>query len=840
MIDKIFNMNFIISLCCIFLFTLLSIMIFTVTYENYAFAATYNYAPSFTATGSNKLDVPDAPNLRLSSYTVATWFKTTSNFPDEGVMVNKGGLGSESAGLNQNYGIWFTPSERLQGGFETTGGSNKYVTSTRTYNDGQWHHGVVTFDNNNNIVRLFVDGVQIGSLSTTSNPDNTGNKPLRIAGNSQSLTEDFFIGQLDEVGVWNRALTNTEISNLMNTGQFPSSGLVYSNSFGTSTPEICNDNIDNDGDGKIDAEDLDCTSVPEICNNGLDDDRDGLKDVADEDCQATIGYHYAPSFTATGSNKLDVPDASNLRLSSFTVATWFKTTANFPDEGVMVNKGGLGSENAGLNQNYGIWFTPSETLQGGFETTGGSNKYVTSTRTYNDGQWHHGVVTFDNNNNIVRLFVDGVQIGSLSTTSNPDNTGNKPLRIAGNSQSLTEDFFIGQLDEVGVWNRALTNTEISNLMNDGFFATSGLASGLVFSNSFDNLPTPEICGDGIDNDGDILIDEGCPQPPPSLNFKFAYKFGTRGNGNGQFQDPHDVSFDSSGNVFVPDRVRSDIQKFTHEGVFLSKFGGPGSGPGQFNVPYSIAHDSNNNIYVSDRENNRIQKLTNDGVFITELKSINGKNFVMPEDLAFDFTNGDLYITDTGNNRIVKLDKNLNFILQWGSKGTGDGQFDHPHAIDVGPDRNVYVSSGFQPYIQKFDPNGKFIKKWGKEGSGDGEMLMFLEHLDVDSEGRVFLINNNIRPVVQVWDSEGNYLTKFGSEKEGSANGQLAEPEHVTVDNEGKPFVVDSGNFRIQVFTPEVVSTAELNPVKKTQPSSDMIPNDLISRLPSMVSPFNLQ
>ena len=91
------------------------------------------------------------------------------------------------------------------------------------------------------------------------------------------------------------------------------------------------------------------------------------------------------------------------------------------------------------------------------------------------------------------------------------------------------------------------------------------------------------------------------------------------------------------------------------------------------------------------------------------------------------------------------------------------------------------------------------------------MLMFLEHLDVDSEGRVFLINNNIRPVIQVWDSEGNYLTKFDSVKEGSSDGQLAEPEHVTVDNDGKPFVVDSGNFRIQVFTPEVVNTQQLLP-----------------------------
>ena len=131
-------------------------------------------------------------------------------------MVNKGGLGSESAGANQNYGLWFTSSDQLQGGFETTGGTNRYMTLPNDYIDGQWHHGVVTFDNTNNIVRLFVDGVQIATLSTTSNPDNTGTQPLRIRGNAQSLTEDFFIGQLDEVGVWNRALTNAEITNLKN------------------------------------------------------------------------------------------------------------------------------------------------------------------------------------------------------------------------------------------------------------------------------------------------------------------------------------------------------------------------------------------------------------------------------------------------------------------------------------------------------------------------------------------------------------------------------------------------------------------------------------------------
>ena len=39
------------------------------------------------------------------------------------------------------------------------------MTLPNDYIDGQWHHGVVTFDNTNNIVRLFVDGVQIATLS---------------------------------------------------------------------------------------------------------------------------------------------------------------------------------------------------------------------------------------------------------------------------------------------------------------------------------------------------------------------------------------------------------------------------------------------------------------------------------------------------------------------------------------------------------------------------------------------------------------------------------------------------------------------------------------------------
>lgn len=307
---------------------------------------------------------------------------------------------------------------------------------------------------------------------------------------------------------------------------------------------------------------------------------------------------------------------------------------------------------------------------------------------------------------------------------------------------------------------------------------------------------------------------------PGLKYTYSYKFGTKGNGNGQFQDPHDVSFDRAGNVFVNDRVRSDIQVFTHAGKFIKKFGGPGSGNGQFNVPYAIQHTPDfNYIYVADRENNRIQKLDANGNYISKITAAGGKNFNKPEDVIFDPVDKSMYICDTGNERIVKFDKNHKFLLQWGKKGSANGQFDHPHSSDVGLDRNVYISSGNQGYIQVFSPTGQFLRKFSKPGTHDGELLTFLEHLDIDIFGRLHIVNNNLRPIVSVFEcSTGKYLTKYGSpEHEGSANGQFREPEHVTTDATGKSFVVDAKNQRIQVFTPNMSASSYAKAISYRNP-----------------------
>ena len=65
------------------------------------------------------------------------------------------------------------------------------------------------------------------------------------------------------------------------------------------------------------------------------------------------------------------------------------------------------------------------------------------------------------------------------------------------------------------------------------------------------------------------------------NYTFVTKWGSVGNGDGQFYYPHGVAVDSSGNVYVADEKNHRIQKFDSNGTFLAKWGSKGTGDGHF-------------------------------------------------------------------------------------------------------------------------------------------------------------------------------------------------------------------------------------------------------------------
>lgn len=86
--------------------------------------------------------------------------------------------------------------------------------------------------------------------------------------------------------------------------------------------------------------------------------------------------------------------------------------------------------------------------------------------------------------------------------------------------------------------------------------------------------------------------------------------------DGLFRQPTDVTWDSSGNIYISDGyVNSRVAKFDRNGDWVKSWGTRGSAPGQFNLPHAIVADRNNNIYVGDRSNRRIQVFDADGTFL---------------------------------------------------------------------------------------------------------------------------------------------------------------------------------------------------------------------------------
>jgi DNA-binding beta-propeller fold protein YncE len=158
-----------------------------------------------------------------------------------------------------------------------------------------------------------------------------------------------------------------------------------------------------------------------------------------------------------------------------------------------------------------------------------------------------------------------------------------------------------------------------------------------------------------------------------------------------------------------------------------------------------------------------------------------------------------------------------FITKWGSKGTADGQFNLPHAIGFDSKGNVYVDELQRPGVQIFDKDGKFLRKWGTVGKADGQFSLPQEHLWIDSNDHVYLVDGADNPRIQIFDLNGRFLGKVGTgcllstgqgcvDPDGPGplalgDGQFSKPEHVTIDSEGNMYVVDRGNQRIQVFAP---------------------------------------
>ena len=228
--------------------------------------------------------------------------------------------------------------------------------------------------------------------------------------------------------------------------------------------------------------------------------------------------------------------------------------------------------------------------------------------------------------------------------------------------------------------------------------------------------------------------------------------GGRGSGEGQFDSPTAITVDRNGNVLVADTGNERLEKFSPTGSFISAT--PiSSAQGHSGAPNGIAVDRAGNIYVADARNHCVQKLAPDGALVVEWKGPE-PGIYGPRRIAIG-PDDSIYVVDQGRARIVKFGRDGQVLTVWGTKGTGDGQFDDPTSVSVDANASkVYVADPINRRIQVFSSNGQFLAKWVVPEWGQPHGF---EDVAIDSEaGRLYASSAHMNAVL-VFDSKGNRL-----------------------------------------------------------------------------------
>jgi DNA-binding beta-propeller fold protein YncE len=280
-----------------------------------------------------------------------------------------------------------------------------------------------------------------------------------------------------------------------------------------------------------------------------------------------------------------------------------------------------------------------------------------------------------------------------------------------------------------------------------------------------------------------------------------------------------------------------VVEYDRHGNVVNAWGEPAILP---NTIHGCFVDYQDNVWVAGNGDGIVQKYTRDGTLLLQIGTRGvcdsptgacgapGSNssttlLNQPADIAVDPTNGDIYIADGyGNHRVVVFDKNGGFLRQWGSAGTGPGEFGvggggHPHCVVLGKDGLVYACDRGQDRIQVFDKLGNLKKiihvipgtgtpgigtagsAWDVDFSTDKRQeVMF----NADGGNEVVWIFNRLAALAgAALDSMPGQGILAGFGRPGHQAGEFTFLHTVTVDSKGDLYIGETvGGRRIQKFT----------------------------------------
>jgi peptidylamidoglycolate lyase len=273
------------------------------------------------------------------------------------------------------------------------------------------------------------------------------------------------------------------------------------------------------------------------------------------------------------------------------------------------------------------------------------------------------------------------------------------------------------------------------------------------------------------------VDASWPQLPKGINF---------GECSG-------VDVDRTGNVWVFNRGHWPLIQFDRHGKMLQAWT-------QDTFPVRSAHGlrvgPDGNLWAVDVDGHVIFKLSAEGRILMVLgnrQTVAGNNeaqdaFNRPTNVAFR-ANGNFYVSDGYvNSRVVEFTPDGYFVRQWGKKGTGDGEFNLVHDVQVDTHGRVYVADRTNERIQVFDDAGRFLAKW--EGIGSPWGLYYSP-----KEEAIYMCDGKYDRILKL-NLEGQVLGVLSAY--GKAPGKLDYAHSIAVDpDDSSLYTAEIKTWRVQ-------------------------------------------
>jgi DNA-binding beta-propeller fold protein YncE len=257
----------------------------------------------------------------------------------------------------------------------------------------------------------------------------------------------------------------------------------------------------------------------------------------------------------------------------------------------------------------------------------------------------------------------------------------------------------------------------------------------------------------------------------------------------------------------------------------------------FNKPYGVAVDKEGKIYVTDIGR----------VFVIDLKKKEYEFIGMdptPGRLANPIgiamaSDGRLFVADTAADRVFVYMKGK-YVAAIGKTG----EFEGVSGIALDEKRGlIYVVDTRKHVVNVYAlEDYSKIRTIGKRGTERGE-FNFPTNVAVDAEGRAYVVDTmNFR--VQVFDHDGTYLRSIGTM--GDSPGSFARPKGIAIDSEGHMYVVDAAFQNFQIFDQEgklllFVGGAGVNPGQFLLPAGMTIDDEdriyVVDQYPGSVQIF---